>query len=237
MRLRRFKPCWLHVRIIPGERTLLEQLPSCFQMYQSLTADDRAAIRQVLPILISGMEMDLDRFPGESESQLTALSSMEELDDYIYKVAGCVGEFWTDLMCAHLPRIRRHWNREAKRQIGRSIRQRLATDQYFEGPSHGSTPRAMLYPVGILSAGGLTTRRLAGEGGHDEIQTHSSSVGRNNPGPSGSRLGLYHGHSRPRSPPALSLYVADSDCPENPAPAHDVRQRFRSRSPVENFSM
>ena len=102
----------------PGERTLLEQLPSCFQMYQSLTADDRAAIRQVLPILISGMEMDLDRFPGESESQLTALSSMEELDDYIYKVAGCVGEFWTDLMCAHLPRIRRHWNREAKRQIG-----------------------------------------------------------------------------------------------------------------------
>ena len=101
-----------------GERTLLEQLASCFQMYQGLTADDRAAIRQVLPILISGMEMDVDRFPGGSKSRVTALSSMEELDEYIYKVAGCVGEFWTDLTWAHLPRIRRNWDRDAKRRIG-----------------------------------------------------------------------------------------------------------------------
>lgn len=101
-----------------GERTLLGHLASCFQMYQGLTADDRAAIRRVLPILISGMEMDVDRFPGGSESQITALASMEELDEYIYKVAGCVGEFWTDLTWAHLPRLRRNWDRDAKRRIG-----------------------------------------------------------------------------------------------------------------------
>lgn len=101
-----------------GERTLLDHLASCFQMYQGLTADDRAAIRRVLPILISGMEMDVDRFPGGSESQITALASMEELDEYIYKVAGCVGEFWTDLTWAHLPRLRWSWDRDAKRRIG-----------------------------------------------------------------------------------------------------------------------
>ncbi len=33
---------------------------------------------------------------------MTALSSNEELDRYIYLVAGCVGEFWTRMCVAHL---------------------------------------------------------------------------------------------------------------------------------------
>jgi farnesyl-diphosphate farnesyltransferase len=32
---------------------------------------------------------------------LRALATFEELDDYTYRVAGCVGEFWTDLMRRH----------------------------------------------------------------------------------------------------------------------------------------
>ena len=102
----------------PGERKLLEQLESCFQIYERLEPEDQEEIRRVLPTLISGMEMDLKVFPGESEAQLRALPTIEDLDTYTYRVAGCVGEFWTNLVCAHLPSIRRRWDRDQKIRIG-----------------------------------------------------------------------------------------------------------------------
>ena len=101
-----------------GERKLLEQLEACFQIYEKLGGKDQEEIRQVLSILISGMEMDLDFFRGESEAQLTALGTMDDLDTYAYRVAGCVGEFWTNLTWTHLPGIRREWDREQKNRIG-----------------------------------------------------------------------------------------------------------------------
>ena len=33
---------------------------------------------------------------------ITALATDPELDDYTYRVAGCVGEFWTKITCAHV---------------------------------------------------------------------------------------------------------------------------------------
>ena len=102
----------------PGERKLLENLETCFQIYERLDSEDQEEIRQVLPTLISGMEMDLNVFPGESEAQLQALPTMTDLDTYTYRVAGCVGEFWTNLAWAHLRGIRRNWDREQKIRIG-----------------------------------------------------------------------------------------------------------------------
>jgi len=67
----------------PGERALLEQLESCFRLYHSLEYQDQHEIRQLLPTLISGMEMDLTVFPGESEEQVTALPTMADLDTYM----------------------------------------------------------------------------------------------------------------------------------------------------------
>ena len=101
-----------------GERRLLENLEGCFQVYGKLEPEDREEIRRVLPVLVSGMEMDLKTFPGDSAPQLAALSTMEDLDTYTYRVAGCVGEFWTNLMFMHLPRVRRTWDHESKTRIG-----------------------------------------------------------------------------------------------------------------------
>ena len=42
------------------------------------------------------------RFAGASARSLVALRTDEELDDYTYRVAGCVGEFWTKMCRAHL---------------------------------------------------------------------------------------------------------------------------------------
>ena len=62
-------------------------------------------IRELLGTIISGQIFDLERFPGENERALVALSTDEELDRYTYMVAGCVGEFWTKMCKAHLPEL------------------------------------------------------------------------------------------------------------------------------------
>ena len=99
-----------------GERRLLERLGDCFRLYGNLDTEDRERIRRLMATLTKGMEMDLTRFPGDSAGKLAALRTMEELDLYTYYVAGCVGEFWTGMMCAHLPSLSQ-WNQE---EMGRS---------------------------------------------------------------------------------------------------------------------
>ena len=50
--------------------------------------------------------MDLTTFPGEEEGQLVALKTRDDLDSYTYYVAGCVGEFWTEMHMAHHPSLK-----------------------------------------------------------------------------------------------------------------------------------
>ena len=71
-------------------------------MLESLNDDDQKLIREVLNIITSGQELDLRRFGGASATQIIALQTEQELDDYIYRVAGCVGEFWTKMCRTHL---------------------------------------------------------------------------------------------------------------------------------------
>jgi farnesyl-diphosphate farnesyltransferase len=56
----------------------------------------------VLDIITSGQELDLRRFGAAGAGALVALRTDQELDDYTYRVAGCVGEFWTRICRAHL---------------------------------------------------------------------------------------------------------------------------------------
>ncbi len=86
-----------------AESILLQRLEDCLKLYETYSAGDRERIQWLMEVLPNGMEMDLTRFPGESAWQLTALSTLDELDQYTYYVAGCVGEFWTRMVCAHRP--------------------------------------------------------------------------------------------------------------------------------------
>jgi farnesyl-diphosphate farnesyltransferase len=47
------------------------------------------------------MEIDLTTFPAEDSGEIGALETLDDLDRYTYHVAGCVGEFWTDVIAAH----------------------------------------------------------------------------------------------------------------------------------------
>ncbi|MBI3852764.1 MAG: squalene/phytoene synthase family protein [Verrucomicrobia bacterium] len=101
----------------PAERALLENVEFALVALRDMSADDTKLIRPVLDTITSGQELDLRRFaPLESKLQraadklklelqpqpIIALQTDAELDDYTYRVAGCVGEFWTKLCRAHV---------------------------------------------------------------------------------------------------------------------------------------
>lgn len=85
----------------PGETTLLCNLDRCLQWLGQVENKDRGEIVDVLHKIIRGQTLDLERFGGDEP--IIALQSAEELDEYTYLVAGCVGEFWTRLCLNHLP--------------------------------------------------------------------------------------------------------------------------------------
>ena len=86
----------------PGERMLLERVEEALGVFNRFTYSDQERIREVLSTITSGQELDLRRFHGASAKGIAALRTEEELDDYTYRVAGCVGEFWTRITRAHL---------------------------------------------------------------------------------------------------------------------------------------
>ena len=85
-----------------SEQYLLENLERVTGALEALPQGDREEIVGLLRKITRGQELDLVRFPDAAE--LRALETAEELDEYTYLVAGCVGEFWTRICGAHLPR-------------------------------------------------------------------------------------------------------------------------------------
>jgi len=82
-----------------AERRLMKHVPDALAWLAAVSAEDRADIEWVLEIIISGQGMDLTRdWPVKTE---------QELDDYTWRVAGCVGEFWTRVCFRHLPNYAR----------------------------------------------------------------------------------------------------------------------------------
>jgi farnesyl-diphosphate farnesyltransferase len=86
----------------PSERVLLEKCEASLALLQGLSMPDIQLIQTVLDIITSGQELDLRRFGEASKDNIIALRMDDELDDYTYRVAGCVGEFWTRMCRAHL---------------------------------------------------------------------------------------------------------------------------------------
>jgi farnesyl-diphosphate farnesyltransferase len=82
-----------------AERALVEALPRSLRQLQQLNSADRADVRDVLAKISQGQMLDLQRFDA---SQIRALDSAADLDEYTYLVAGCVGEFWTRLCFRHV---------------------------------------------------------------------------------------------------------------------------------------
>src|SRR6185312_5490297 len=91
--------------------------PEAIAALRALPEADRVRVHAVLETIIEGQIQDLRVFPGENEGKLAALETREDLDRYTYLVAGCVGEFWTEVHVAHRPRLG-HWDLPRMRALG-----------------------------------------------------------------------------------------------------------------------
>jgi farnesyl-diphosphate farnesyltransferase len=95
----------------------LEELDGCFRIFQEFSPIDRSHIAQVLSVLIGGMEFDIRQFPQKNGQALHALQDIHDFEYYTYAVAGCVGEFWTQIVCSHLPGFRQ-WDQSCMIPLG-----------------------------------------------------------------------------------------------------------------------
>lgn len=87
------------------ETELVSRLPECVALLDALDGQDKQDVRTVLSHIIRGQRLDVTRFAiagGANASAVVALRSAAQLDEYTWLVAGCVGEFWTQLCARHL---------------------------------------------------------------------------------------------------------------------------------------
>ena len=112
-----------------AEKRLLDRIETAVGHLDRLGQGDLEAVRAVLNTITGGQELDLRRFEAPpvpsavaeappllppvivppplplatrgGRKEIRALANAAELDDYTYRVAGCVGEFWTHLTRRH----------------------------------------------------------------------------------------------------------------------------------------
>lgn len=81
----------------PGEIVLLERTPEVLGWLGRIGQDQAGLIREVVSTIISGQMMDLTAFANGTANHPATLPDAQALDDYTWRVAGCVGAFWTKL--------------------------------------------------------------------------------------------------------------------------------------------
>ena len=140
----------------PHERALMQALPQCLPLLYSLSQADQASVRQVLGHITRGQQLDMTRFgPG-----LQALQTETELADYTWLVAGCVGEFWTELCGRHLPGYSLLPQEEMMR-IGRQYGMGLQRLNIIRDAGADLAAGRCYWPVETLAQAGLTPALLA----------------------------------------------------------------------------
>ena len=77
-----------------GEKILLASMDTLWEWFDHINDKQKELITCVIKHIIEGQILDIKRFEyGEGYRVI----GPEELDDYCYLVAGCVGEFWTEI--------------------------------------------------------------------------------------------------------------------------------------------
>ncbi len=102
-----------------GERLLLQEIEVIVSVLRSLDQVNQRLVRNVLETIIAGQKRDLEDSPVRCQTA-------NDLLQYTYQVAGCVGEFWTEVGFHNLGgRFADPGNREAMLVTGRKLGQGL----------------------------------------------------------------------------------------------------------------
>jgi len=84
-----------------AERELLDLMPRLLEALKTLPERDQ--IMAQWRIILQGQIFDVERFVASSPDTPATPLTPEELEEYIYLVAGSVGEFWTRLCFKNVP--------------------------------------------------------------------------------------------------------------------------------------
>ena len=86
-----------------NEAELLRNVQDVVEGLEAYGKDDQKLMLECLETIVSGQILDLERFGIAREGGvISALNTEDELDDYAYRVAGCVGVFWSEMSLSHL---------------------------------------------------------------------------------------------------------------------------------------
>ncbi|MBP72307.1 MAG: hypothetical protein CMA70_01805 [Euryarchaeota archaeon] len=88
-----------------SEGLLLKNVGKVVSNISQFSESDQESIRNCLGIIIGGQILDLNRF-SSGVNGIPSIEENDELDDYAYRVAGSVGEFWTQMSLDHLFKIK-----------------------------------------------------------------------------------------------------------------------------------
>ena len=140
-----------------AERALIEALPDSLSWLDQLPVKDRDDIRVVLENINLGQLLDVRRF--DQANGVRALATANELDEYTYLVAGCVGEFWTQLCLRHL---RNFANRSAEemRVLAREYGKGLQLINILRDAGSDLRSRRCYLPEEELKACGISPNEL-----------------------------------------------------------------------------
>lgn len=152
------------------ETELLLALPRLFGLLDDMPEDDRRTVQGTVDTLVRGMEFDLTTFPAPESGRIGALDTLGDLDRYTYLVAGCVGEFWTDVMISHDPAMR-NWDRDRMVDLGVRFGKALQMTNIIRDVPKDLRAGRCYVPREMLESVGLTPEDLLSPDASEDART------------------------------------------------------------------
>ena len=140
------------------ERKLILALPECLEQLEALAPSDRDDVRAVLRHITYGQALDIERFASGGPPR--ALQTAEQLEEYTYLVAGCVGEFWTDLCFRHVAGFAA-LPQDEMRALGRAYGMGLQLVNVLRDARPDLAAGRCYFPAAELAAAGLQPQDIA----------------------------------------------------------------------------
>jgi len=141
---------------------LLNALQESQDFFSKIDPSESILITDVVLTLTQAMTFDLEFFNQKKpdSDQTVALQSLEDLEQYTYLAAGCVGDFWTRLCMLKIENCRKDWDFEQIKNLGILYGKALQWTNVLRDVASDLTIGRCYLPQEWLAQYGLTTKDL-----------------------------------------------------------------------------
>ncbi len=148
---------------LPAEHVLIRVIPRVIGITHRFDPEQRTALSACVETMAAGMPL------FQAENMHSGLSTMSEMDDYCYYVAGCVGEMLTKLFCHYSPQIAEH--REEMLKLGVSFGQGLQMTNILKDIWDDAERGVCWLPQEIFTETGYDLKRLSPKSNDDQFKS------------------------------------------------------------------